>query len=53
MGGWRHFKETKEYRDREKKKCLYCRARGRDVKFRPSIKSLRLEACNNCAVERF
>jgi len=53
MGRWRHFKETKEYRSREKKKCDYCGARGRDVKFRPAIKDLKLEACNNCVVESF
>ena len=48
MGGWRHFKESKEYRDREKKRCPYCGHKGRDIKPRPSIKSLKLEACNNC-----
>jgi len=45
-----HFKETKEYQSREKKKCK-CGARGRDVKLRPLIKSLSREVCNNCAME--
>jgi hypothetical protein len=47
------WKYSKEYRSREKKKCPYCGARGRDVKSRPSIKSLKLEACNNCTKEHF
>ena len=44
---------TKEYRSREKKRCVYCGARGRDIKPRPAVKSLKYEACNNCTVERF
>ena len=47
MGGWRHHKETKEYRDREKKRCRYCGTKGRDVKSRTSTK-VKLESCNNC-----
>jgi len=48
-----NIRPTKEYRSREKKKCSYCGARGRDVKPRPGIKSVKHEACNNCTAERF
>ena len=48
MSGVRHFKETKEYRKREKIKCSYCPARGRDVQTVLNTKGITKPLCKNC-----
>ena len=48
MGKWRHYKESVEYRIKEKKECHFCHNKGRDVKFRPGFKRIDKPICNNC-----